>query len=233
VPSVIARESTSAGFASVRRVLELFFDLDLGLLPYAPLVFVTFVLGLLRRRGAILGLGRVALLFFMALACTVTGNWNHGTAGPSRYAIWMLPLLLVGVAEADEDWGGEGPPWRRRGWRTLTAVAVAAQIAIVLGRGGLVQPPDFLAHSYAARFVLRHAPALYNPSPEIFVPRTNGTMFNPEAPAIYVEAGRCRKAWVRPPHQHLLAETCGALPEGSAEFWKPRTDRREWRYFDY
>jgi hypothetical protein len=96
-----------------------------------------------------------------------------------------------------------------------------------------VQPPDFLAHSYAARFVLNHAPRFYNPSPEIFVPRTTGSAFNPEAPALYREGTECRKVWVRPPHARLLQDTCGRLPEGSADFWRPRTDRRLFRYFEY
>jgi hypothetical protein len=233
VPSVIARESTNASLASLRRVYELFFDLNLGLAPYAPLVVALFILSLARRGGRLLGAGRVLLLAAMAYACSVTANWNHGTSGPSRYTIWMLPVLLVGIGEADEAWGDSAGAWPRRSWRVLAAAAVAVQLLIVAGRGGLVQPPDFLSHSYAARFVLRHRPAWYNPSPEIFVPRTNGTDFNPEAPAVYMERAECRKVWVRPAHARLLMDACGRLPDGSAEFWKPRTDRRLWRYFEY
>jgi hypothetical protein len=237
-PSVIARESTSVDYLSAARALELFFDLNLGLLPYAPLTVLLFLLSLPlslaegRRRALVVG-GRAGLLFAMALASTVTGNWNHGTAGPSRYAIWLLPLLLVGIAEAYDGLLGRARPLGARAWAGVIALAVATQAVIVVARGGLAQPPDHLAHSYAARLVLRRWPAWYNPTPSIFVARTNGATWQEGVPAVYKDDGRCRKAWVRPVHARLLVEACGGLPAGDGDFFRPRADRRQWRYMDY
>jgi hypothetical protein len=236
-PSVIARNSASASLVSLRRALELFFDLNLGLLPYAPLILVLFLVGLLLScrswARARVAWSSVIVLLAMALASSATTNWNHGTAGPSRYTIWMLPLLLMGVAEAYAAalYGGST---RARGmWTAAVVLAISFQILIVFSRGGLRQSSDWIAHSYAARFVLRHAPAWYNPSPAIFVERTLGRMNAGETdPAIYKEERGCRKAWVRAQDVALVRTTCGLLPARAEAFFKAEPASR-FRYVDF
>jgi hypothetical protein len=166
-PNPLARDWTSMDLLSWKRALELLFDLNLGLLPYVPvalLLFCAAALGALLqpRRGAA-ALARMTLVLAMALASSVTVNWNHGTAGPSRYTIWMLPLIFTGAVEALSACGLSIGAWRGSLASSLAGLAVASQFAVVMARGGLRQPPDYLAHSYAARWVLHYAPRLYNP----------------------------------------------------------------------
>src|SRR6185295_670407 len=84
---------------SLGKALELFFDLNLGMLPYLPLALLGAVAAPLvqiasgRQARPLVALW--AVLLGMALICSSSGNWNHGTSGPSRYTIWMLPLVLV------------------------------------------------------------------------------------------------------------------------------------------
>jgi hypothetical protein len=234
-PSVIARQSASASLVSLHKALELFFDLNLGLLPYAPFVLLLFLAGLVlsctswpRARVA---WSSVIVLLAMALASSATMNWNHGTAGPSRYAIWMLPLLLMGVAEAYAAALKGGSDGARRTWTAMVLLAIGLQILTVFSRGGLRQSSDWIAHSYAARFVLRHAPAWYNPSPAIFVERTLGSMTARETdPAIYKDERGCRKAWVRPQDEALVRATCGRLPPGAEGF---SSEASGFRYVDF
>ena len=99
-PSLIARSGTNYENLSAWRALELFTDLNLGLLPYLPLTLMLWlVAGLVSlarpRTGAWVEF--VLLPAVMAVSCTVTSNWNHGTSGPSRYAVWLLPLLFSSV----------------------------------------------------------------------------------------------------------------------------------------
>jgi hypothetical protein len=51
-------------------------------------------------------------------------------------------------------------------------VGVVSQAIVVMAAGGFVSRIDALHHSWPARVPLRAVPALYNPTPEIFVERT-------------------------------------------------------------
>jgi len=218
-PSVIARQGGAAlDVLSLRKALELFFDLDLGLLPYAPIAVLAWAAGVavcLLRGAAALDLLAAAALLPMALVCTATTNWNHGATGPSRYGVWMLPLVYAALLGWRTRLGGS-PSRRPLGYVVLLAVAVASQAAIVLGRGGPLARPDYLDHSAVARFALRHAPALYNPSPEIFVARTLHVDAPPyldlARPVVYRDGPVCRKAWARPEDLDALATACGRAP---------------------
>lgn len=237
-PSLIARESMDFDLVSPRRALDLLFDLNLGLVAYAPLSVVLFLLALalaLRRaREAAAAWGRAAVLFLVATSCTVNSNWNHGSAGPSRYAVWIAPLVLFGAAQGYARVLEHHGPAARRAWTTLVALAVVSQAALVFARGGLVQPPDSSAHSWAARLVLHAAPGWYSPAPEVFVERTLGRpLLGRLEPAIYADGSGCRKAWVRSKDAPLLRRRCGRLPPGEEAFFARTTRRRQWRYVDY
>ena len=114
---------------SVFRALELLVDPNLGLLPYVPLTLaLALVLALVRparrrteseeRASPAWLLAAVALV---ALASTGAANWNHGTVGPSRYGLWLLPFLFVLLAEALEGSSGRAPPGRAAAGRPRRA----------------------------------------------------------------------------------------------------------------
>ena len=236
--SPLARVSTDPRLLSLHRALDLFFDLNLGMLPYLPgilLLFAASSLAELRHlRTALTSLERLALLLAMALPCTITQNWNSGAAGLSRYAVWMLPLVLMGVAHSMDRWLA-GRRLVRRAALVAAGVVVVSQASISLARGGLVQGDDSTEHSCAARFVLDHAPALYSPTPHIFVSRTR-QMPSLLGFAVYRDGtGRCRKAYVRPKDAADLRGICGYLPQGTEAFFatpKSRA-RKTYGYVDY
>jgi hypothetical protein len=225
-PSLLGRESTRLGLLSFGKALELFGDPNIGMLPYLPLTLVLFVWSLLRalserQRGV--ELRNAALLLLLALASTVTGNWNHGMSGPSRYAIWIMPLVFQCAFAPRLFQVDRGFP------RWLVPLALAAQAAACLLHGGLRSEPDYLEHSWAARQVLRWAPRLYHPSPEIFVRRTLHSPDAPTAAVVYRENGRCLKAYARPLDRDALSSLCGTLPPG------PLGGKAGdgWRYVDF
>jgi hypothetical protein len=206
--------------ASAFRALELLFDLNLGLLPYVPLTLalaLVLTLGRLARRGSELE-GRpspawpLAALALVALACTGAANWNHGTVGPSRYGLWLLPFLYVLLAEALEDSGGRF----RQVVLPLAVLAALSQAAIAFTRGGVHAPEDYTRHSFVARWVLDHWPALYDPTMETFIERTEHREINPDRPrtepVVYRSAAGCRKAWLQKRHLPEVMASCGGRP---------------------
>ncbi len=232
------RPSEAAESLSALRALDLAIDPNLGLLPHAPLVLLLAVvaaLGALRARRAMPALLVLVLLPLLAFATTANSNWNNDTAGPSRYVVWMLPILAV-VAAGELALGPSRPLGRAAGW--ALALAVAWQAAAMGVRGGPLAGSDFLEHSPAARLVLDHRPSLYRPAPEVFVERTLHHEGPFEGPVVYRDpAGRCRKAWLQWRHAEALVAQCGEPRGPDGDRLRAHAGRREtkrdWTYVDY
>ncbi|HVQ28383.1 MAG TPA: hypothetical protein VMV21_02315, partial [Vicinamibacteria bacterium] len=227
---------------SLGKALELFFDLNLGMLPYLPLALLGAVAAPLvqiasgRQARPLVALW--AVLLGMALICSSSGNWNHGTSGPSRYTIWMLPLVLVILASMLEP--GATNERTRRAFGGWAVAALAVQAVIVVSRGGLAPRLDYLEHSYLASFVLKHAPALYNPTPEIFVERTigeemrDGEISSGGTAVAYAPEQACRKALAQKRHWPDLLARCGsAAHQPPFDALAAANRRDEWVYVDY
>jgi hypothetical protein len=111
---------------------------------------------------------------------------------------------------------------------------VLVQAALLAARGGLDPRPDYLEHSYAARFVLDRAPAFYNPSEEIFTERTRGREGAAEEAVVYRTEGRCRKVLVQKRYWDDVLALCGA-PARAPDFRELAAagKRGRWVYVDY
>lgn len=236
--SISVRPAEAAQSLSALRALDLAIDPNLGLLPHAPLTLLLALggaLGALRRRQAWPAVLVLVLVPALAYACTANSNWNNDTSGPSRYVVWMLPLLAF-VAVGEIALGPTRPLGRGAGW--ALGLALAVQAAAVLARGGPLARSDFLEHSWAARLVLDHRPSLYRPTPEVFVERTLHHEGPVEGPVVYRDArGRCRKAWLQWRHAEALLAQCGPPPgEMAARLHAnagSRATKRDWTYIDY
>jgi hypothetical protein len=229
-PSLLTRGSLSLSNLSLRRTLELVVDPNIGLLPYAPVVVVGSLVAAIQAGGRSLAW---ALALLMAFLCTSTCNWNSGTSGPARYAVWIYPLILWGFVHPGR--GGAGP--RTPLWRGLAAVAIASEALLAASRGGMEPRVDYLRHSAVARLLLDHWPGLYNPSYEIFVERTRRLEepFPGPAPILYRYRTRCRKALAQKRHLSLLHAQCGREPSNVAELRArvAREGRAVWMYLNY
>ena len=105
------------------------------------------------------------------------------------------------------------------------------------GAGPLARS-DFLEHSWAARLVLDHRPALYRPAPEVFVERTLHHEGPFEGPVVYRDAsGRCRKAWLQWRHAEALVARAASRRARRRERLRAhagqRETKRDWTYVDY
>ena len=104
----------------------------------------------------------------------------------------------------------------------LAVLAALSQGAITFARGGVHAPEDYTRHSVVARGVLDRWPALYGPTPEIFVERTEGREINPDQPrtepVVYWSAAGCRKAWLQKRHLQAVTVSCGGPPTQGPDF---------------
>jgi hypothetical protein len=236
-PSVIADENVALRNVAIGRALELLFDLNLGLLPYAPLTvplaLAATAWGLARAETRAVVAWCWVSFVGMALVCSAMHDWNHGTSGPSRYAVWLFPLLVLLVCEVFSR--------ARPGWPQAAATAaLLAQAGVFAARSGFRAPEDYLQHSWAARQVLRFRPGLYRPTREIFIERTVHADWphdSGEGPFVYAEDGRCRKALARKKDAEVLRARCGGEPAAFTRFVQEVRERGggrgEWTYVDY
>ncbi len=235
-PSLIAREAASLSFLAPSRALELLFDLNIGLAPYLPVTVLLAVLAsvwtLARVRRAPFNAALIVTIAAMALASTPTGNWNHGTIGPSRYAVWLLPLVVFLVVGTGEGLRGR---MARGAFTGALVLAATSQAAVVLAKRGPLAEPDYLEHSWAARLVLRTDPAFYNPSYSIFASRTVHQPLLGPTLAVYTADGACRKALVQASAEHEaeLRRRCGSIPGGAHAWFASPSDSDAWHYVDY
>ena len=211
-PSILAAHNSRVALVSPRRVLELFFDPNIGMGMYAP-VAVTLTVAvalwaLLVRRTCPPAAQLLAVLVAMMTLASTTMNWNHGTDGPSRYVVWMLPLVFYSVVSMRLPPGGG---WRRA-YGLMLVASVLTQAGILVALGGHAPRFTYVEHSPLARLLLRRVPALYNPSPEIFFERTRHRE-EPSPFGVFFDRDRCRKALVAVRDLDLLEAICAGVPD--------------------
>lgn len=218
---------------SLWRVWELWGDLNIGMLPYVPLAVGMFFwsvgcdLVVLKAKATSVQLFGVILC--MMLMASATTNWNHGTAGPSRYVIWILPIVAYVIVK-----GGQlAAPAGRYAYKLALVCAIVTQAAIVFYRGGLYSDRNnYIYHTRVATVVLNHMPGLYNPSPEIFLERTLHQEIRAQF-AVYYYDKECRKALVGKDDLPQLRRTCGSVPRWVEEFFEEKQNQRRLVYVNY
>ena len=225
---------------SLYRVWEMFFDLNIGLLPYIPLALIIFLAiiarDLLIKRKITLSVQLFLLLIIMMLFCTSTPDFNQGTSGPSKYVIWMLPLIYY-VIVIQQDFSTVKRLNESR-YLTLLLIAVLIQSLIIFYGGGIIPRVNYLDHTILAKFVLNHFPILYNPDKEIFIERTLANGYDDsftsdvphcsaavnkqecelENPVVYFYKDKCRKALITGKNGGDLVSICGYFPERYKKF---------------
>jgi hypothetical protein len=236
-PNLAAYETAGAQAMGIGKAASLMLDPELGLVRYAPVtvvLLVALVVMAARRPPRKMEGALVIVLALMMLLSSATGNWNHGTTGPSRYVVWMFPVIAYLITLGPTATGllaGTRPPWA-----AALAVAVLAQVAVAAGRGGVRSELDYLEHSTMARAILDRWPAAYDPDFEVFRERTAHTEVDLDGPFIHERDGQCRKALARWKHADTLRARCGPIPDAVRPFFESRLAREEkgrWVYVDY
>lgn len=174
-PGLLLAENASAGAVTIGRFVGMLTDLNVGLLPYVPVLLLALPVAAwhaLRTRDATRSLLLAALVAMMA-GVQVQQNWNSAGMGLQRYLLWMLPVLTWIVA-------GARAPYPRA-W--LAAASVATSVVVL---ADWPAETNWLEHRPVARWVLQHAPALYAPEFELFAERAA----HAEAPPAWMRQGR-------------------------------------------
>lgn len=184
VPNVIVKVGGAAPqLASLVRLRSYFFDPNQGMIVAIPALAVALFLWAwrldeprLRHRAALLVLLASAMAAVLAAPALAVYNWNSGAAGVMRYAFWgAMPMLFAFMWSVGQQ--------RRASAWPLTLV-------IILQAGAVIHQTryTYVDFSPAAKLILRYAPSLYDPEPEIFAERSDGkesAFVDPERTYVY------------------------------------------------
>ena len=179
--SVFTPQELNGGVAGVWPTASVYLtpliDPNIGFLAWMPVtaIMAAFGLALLARSaaGAAIANRRLALTalcavgmgsWFLFLFAQTTNVNSGGTVHVSRYALWLIPLTLPGIAAASQYLDQRAPG--------LLLVAGIALFAGYLSYFRPDQPERYVDHSPQATWLMTHAPGVYRPIPEVFVERT-------------------------------------------------------------
>lgn len=210
---------------SLQKLFEQFFDLNFGLFWYAPLALILGTIVIIQK----LKTPEKKEVIFILLATLVTAlfyqtnpAWHYGTAGygPSRHAIFLLPIFIYFAIQFLMQ--------PRTIKSTLLITLLATWSIAILTLNGYFTPKLYktLEHSPYAKFVLDKAPKLYNPTPEIFVDRTNHLDIKNPTSAIYKYQNVCKKAYILRTDKALLENKCGVIPASLTDFFDDEFKRK-------
>lgn len=208
---------------SLKKLFEQFFDLNMGLLWYAPVLIILGIYAWIRSTKEKKTLWLGVLFILAALAFQTNPAWHYGTAGygPTRHVLFAIPFFIVWIVRFLKP-------------KTTSIIALGMLTIIQLTTLTLNSflTPSFektLYHSPYAQFVLDRFPRLYNPNPEIFVDRTNHTDLDHLETAIF--GSPCKKAYVVNNDLAALIDRCGYAPERAIQLF--RQNKLDNVYIDY
>lgn len=218
--------------ASIQKLFETFFDLNMGLFWYAPVLLIAglyFAYASLRKGKKVVipdsathsyeqqessryrfnsqTLFLLASLFATMVFYQTNPAWHFGTAGygPTRHSLFLIPFLLYFMVVSAK---------KTRSYIAILILFIATQLGVHYVNGFLT--PNFLSvlhHSPQAAFVLQTYPDLYNPTPEIFTDRTNHDDAKYPVSAVYKVNNACKKAYILTTEQDVLIKECGRIPK--------------------
>lgn len=196
---------------SVLKLYEQFFDLNIGLFWYSfglwlPLLYFW---GRGNKQSRVpMVMFSVGLLLITALGYHTNPGWHYGTAGygPSRHILFAVAFLLAWLALDLQS-------FKTKNWKQLVIYLTAIGIQIWLGQFNNYFNPNLehtLYHSPLANFVLSNYPSWYQPTPEIFVDRTNHRdVTRPDTAIFRDSSGHCRKVYALTTDSDAVLRTCG------------------------
>jgi hypothetical protein len=225
-PSLIAKHSTIPALIGWPRLHSFLFDPNQGLVVGIPALAIALAACGWRGAGP-QSRRRHMLLLGAALACTLALalpalsalNWNSAAHGLMRYGSWAaMPLLFAFLLylRSAEHWP-----------REVVALVLALQALAMIH----AHRYSYLEFSPAARWMLTHAPGLYNPDPEIFFERlTHGEPpIDPARAHSYAVDGRIYKTLFSADGGAAL-QLCG--PGSAITNPSVHAGYGHWRYFD-
>jgi len=187
--------ATHGRMSNIDELLAIVRDSNLGLIPNAPVFAVAamLVVGVIVARlvrgprptiGPDVAFAAVAAVVFLA-SVSQTTNYDHGgTPGMSRYALWLIPLLVPFLRTA-----GEMPMPKAARWSFLVLVILSSAWSIAAFHPKWPQYGP-RGPSWLASWLWTNYPWLDRPLPEVFIERARPGTTARRLPVATMDCGK-------------------------------------------
>lgn len=172
--SLLTTVAVDYSLISTHRALDLFFDLNFGLLLFIPLILLLAIFLCFKKNKICLKLSLLILL--MAYICSAQMNWNSGMQFVNRYSFWMIPFLFMGTLDYFSNID------KNKFKKMLIGFFITTTIPLFIYR---IINYDYGQFSPIAKIVLSLKPSLYNPEYETFSERVTHLETEPSYPVVY------------------------------------------------
>lgn len=190
--------ASNISYITLNKIGSLFFDPNFGLLPYFPILLpftiISTIISVQKRKWYIPQLWGV--LFLIALIGSTQGNWNCGMMYIHRYAVYMIPIVIL-IAMLSMEYFSR---------KTISA-AFATSVILAAAIMGILfvnyNCENCITHNELSNNILTIAPMAYNPPLDVFAERAirrEGNYYD-YLPIIYAYDGRPRK--ILTDYQHI------------------------------
>lgn len=221
--NIIARRFSDPTFIGWTRLWSFFFDLNQGMIIAIPgllLGLAAWGWGKSRRAAMTLALC-IAFMLTLVVPALAVLNWNSDAAGVMRYAFWSsMPILFALL-------------WRLRQSERWPLALLAVVFALQALCTWSARSYTYIEFSPLANYVLRNAPQLYHPEPEIFAERLghHDSWYWPDQVYEYSAGGQPLKTLYHEEFADIDARLCGPGNRLSASN-RVTESYRGWRYID-
>ena len=190
--------ASNISYISLNKIGSLFFDPNFGLLPYFPILLpftiISTIISVQKRKWYIPQLWGV--LFLIALIGSTQGNWNCGMMYIHRYAVYMIPIVILIAILSIEYFSPK---------RISKIFAMSLILTTVITGAFLINydAGNYVNHNELSNYMLTIAPMTYNPPLDVFAERAihrEGNYYD-YLPIIYAYDGRPRK--ILTDYQHI------------------------------
>jgi len=204
--SLIAATSASMKAITYSKVVSLFLDPNFGMFIYIPLLAVILIIQVFYKNK--MAIFAAIFLLLIAIINATQHNWNCGMMYIHRYAMWMIPIIIIGTFEFFKK-------LNRKHFNIFL-------IIYIFTTGGITsyclleyKGNNYVMFSPLSKIILLCAPSLYNPPYDVFAERALGaevTFYDKLPISIMNSKGLIRK--------ELILDKSGSLSyvNGSMDF---------------
>lgn len=150
-----------------QRFFAYLFDLNLGFLPFIPIVLIMFIvlniIGIYKKN--VQSVLYFISLFGTVLAYSVASHINSGMTGISRYGSWSLPIMIFFITTVGYTFIKKDS--LNKIFTVLIYLSSLISMTVIITFG-----THYLYHNAIATAVLNNTPQLYNPFYATFMSRT-------------------------------------------------------------
>lgn len=188
---------------TIEKALSYLFDLNVGILPYTPVILILFIISIIigLRKIKYKTILNIFALFGILYVISHQIQINSGMSGIMRYNVWIIPIMIFYIVLNREVL------YKSDKVNSLFSISAIITLFVIFVSGGILCS-NFNSNQFSpwSKLIMNNIPSAYNPYHGIFISRTtNMEAYSTDKPIIYSDNnGFVRKILIKKGTQEQL-----------------------------